>query len=340
MASLSPSPSGSPPPLPSDSLTPPKSSSAMPPPSSDLSPPPPKESVSPPPPPPSNETSFSPAQPPPPQLEVPPGSSPLPPGSSPLPPPPNSQTSPTPPPPPPSNSQTSPTPPPLLPPQQSSNNHGVLSSPPPPPKSSLGSSAHLTPSGGSSVFFSCARKRKKSQAQMHLGPDQSCGSTGTGAEQYYGSSSQGEHHQNWKNGVGAQPNHHIVNVASPPPSGSRGAHGNNWPTPPPLTMLILLATIAGFSQANLLGQGGFGYVHKGVLPNGKEMAVKSLESSSGQGNQEFQAEVEIISRVHHHHLVSLVGYCLAAGRNMLIYEFLPNNNLEFHLHGNLSFYIN
>lgn len=93
-----------------------------------------------------------------------------------------------------------------------------------------------------------------------------------------------------------------------------------------------MAATAGFSQANLLGQGGFGYVHKGVLPNGKEIAVKSLKSGSGQGDREFQAEVEIISRVHHRHLVSLVGYSIAGERKMLVYEFLPNNNLDVHLH--------
>ncbi|XP_057527587.1 putative proline-rich receptor-like protein kinase PERK6 [Amaranthus tricolor] len=88
-----------------------------------------------------------------------------------------------------------------------------------------------------------------------------------------------------------------------------------------------------FSQDRLLGQGGFGYVHKGVLPNGKEIAVKSLKSGSGQGEREFQAEVDIISRVHHRHLVSLVGYCIAGGQRMLVYEFVPNNTLEYHLHG-------
>jgi serine/threonine protein kinase len=84
----------------------------------------------------------------------------------------------------------------------------------------------------------------------------------------------------------------------------------------------------------LLGQGGFGYVHKGVLPNGKEVAVKSLKTGSGQGEREFQAEVEIISRVHHRHLVSLVGYCIAGVQRMLVYEFVPNKTLEYHLHGN------
>lgn len=82
-----------------------------------------------------------------------------------------------------------------------------------------------------------------------------------------------------------------------------------------------------------MGQGGFGYVHKGVLPSGKEIAVKSLKTGSGQGEREFRAEVEIISRVHHRHLVSLVGYAISGDKRLLVYEFLPNKNLEYHLHG-------
>lgn len=89
----------------------------------------------------------------------------------------------------------------------------------------------------------------------------------------------------------------------------------------------------GFSDVNLLGQGGFGYVHKGVLPNGKIVAVKSLKADSGQGDREFQAEVETISRVHHKHLVSLVGYCITNSQKLLVYEFVANKTLEFHLHG-------
>ncbi|XP_010936290.2 proline-rich receptor-like protein kinase PERK15 isoform X2 [Elaeis guineensis] len=139
---------------------------------------------------------------------------------------------------------------------------------------------------------------------------------------------------------------------SPPPmmmssgdmsAGYSGPHGP--PLPPPSPNIALgfnkstftyeeLASITnGFSQANLIGQGGFGYVYKGVLPNGKEVAVKQLKAGSGQGEREFQAEVDIISRVHHRHLVSLVGYCIAGSQRMLVYEFVPNNTLEYHLYG-------
>jgi len=136
----------------------------------------------------------------------------------------------------------------------------------------------------------------------------------------------------------------------PPPAmlNSSGGSGSNYsggeilPPPSPGAVLgfskstftyeELLRATDGFSDANLLGQGGFGYVHRGLLPNGKEIAVKQLKLGSGQGEREFQAEVEIISRVHHKHLVSLVGYCISGGKRLLVYEFVPNNTLEFHLH--------
>lgn len=97
----------------------------------------------------------------------------------------------------------------------------------------------------------------------------------------------------------------------------------------------LMETTHGFSKQNFLGEGGFGSVYKGQLPDGKEVAVKLLKVGSGQGEREFKAEVEIISRVHHRHLVSLVGYCIAEHHRLLVYEFVPNNTLEHHLHGKM-----
>ena len=87
-----------------------------------------------------------------------------------------------------------------------------------------------------------------------------------------------------------------------------------------------------FSAQNLLGEGGFGSVYKGYLPDGREVAVKELKIGGGQGEQEFKAEVEIIGRVHHRHLVSLVGYCISEHQRLLVYDYVSNNSLYYHLH--------
>ncbi|WCJ25423.1 Protein kinase superfamily protein [Euphorbia peplus] len=94
----------------------------------------------------------------------------------------------------------------------------------------------------------------------------------------------------------------------------------------------LVQATNGFSMKNLLGEGGFGCVYKGILVDGREVAVKQLKIGGSQGEREFQAEVEIISRVHHRHLVSLVGYCSSQNQRLLVYEFVPNDTLHFHLH--------
>lgn len=112
--------------------------------------------------------------------------------------------------------------------------------------------------------------------------------------------------------------------------GGSGAFGSSQIT---FTYEELLMATNNFSNDNLLGQGGFGYVHKGVLPNRKEVAIKQLKVGSGQGEREFQAEIEVISRIHHRHLVSLVGYCSSGAQRMLIYEFVANDTLYLHLHG-------
>ncbi|KAG2253269.1 hypothetical protein Bca52824_083405 [Brassica carinata] len=95
----------------------------------------------------------------------------------------------------------------------------------------------------------------------------------------------------------------------------------------------LVKATNGFSQENLLGEGGFGCVYKGVLPDGRVVAVKQLKIGGGQGDREFKAEVETLSRIHHRHLVSIVGHCISDDRRLLIYDYVSNNDLYFHLHG-------
>lgn len=95
----------------------------------------------------------------------------------------------------------------------------------------------------------------------------------------------------------------------------------------------------GFAPEKILGEGGFGCVYKGTLSDGKDVAVKQLKGGGGQGEREFQAEVEIISRVHHRHLVSLVGYCISEDHRLLVYDFVSNGTLHYHLFGKTCVHI-
>ncbi|KAK7311878.1 hypothetical protein RJT34_10323 [Clitoria ternatea] len=76
-----------------------------------------------------------------------------------------------------------------------------------------------------------------------------------------------------------------------------------------------------------LGQGGFGSVYKGVLPDGTQLAVKKLEGI-GQGKKEFRAEVSIIGSIHHLHLVRLKGFCADGSHRLLAYEYMANGSLD------------
>lgn len=88
--------------------------------------------------------------------------------------------------------------------------------------------------------------------------------------------------------------------------------------------------LQGFAAANRLGCGGYGPVFRGVL-DGVPVAVKLLDTSglSSQGPKEFAAEVAILSRLHHPHIVLLIGSC--PERCGLVYELLDNGSLEQHL---------
>ncbi|XP_069153880.1 LEAF RUST 10 DISEASE-RESISTANCEUS RECEPTOR-LIKE PROTEIN KINASE-like 2.1 isoform X1 [Solanum lycopersicum] len=78
---------------------------------------------------------------------------------------------------------------------------------------------------------------------------------------------------------------------------------------------------------NKLGQGGFGNVYRGSLPNGSQVAVKVLNELKGN-SEDFINEVASISRTSHVNIVSLVGFCFECHKRALIYEFMPNGSLE------------
>ncbi|XP_041022746.1 G-type lectin S-receptor-like serine/threonine-protein kinase SD2-5 [Juglans microcarpa x Juglans regia] len=76
-----------------------------------------------------------------------------------------------------------------------------------------------------------------------------------------------------------------------------------------------------------LGQGGFGSVYQGALPDGTRLAVKKLEGI-GQGKKEFRAEVSIIGSIHHLHLVRIKGFCAEGTHRLLVYEYMANGSLD------------
>ncbi|XP_065636770.1 cysteine-rich receptor-like protein kinase 2 isoform X3 [Quercus suber] len=84
----------------------------------------------------------------------------------------------------------------------------------------------------------------------------------------------------------------------------------------------------GFDIANKLGQGGFGTVYKGILPDGREIAVKRLFSNKRHRAEDFYNEVNIISSVEHKNLVRLLGCSCSGPESLLVYEFLPNTSLD------------
>ncbi|KAJ4911370.1 Phytosulfokine receptor 2 [Raphanus sativus] len=99
-----------------------------------------------------------------------------------------------------------------------------------------------------------------------------------------------------------------------------------------LSVADLLKSTNGFSQANIIGCGGFGLVYKANLPDGSKAAVKRLSGDCGQMEREFQAEVEALSRAEHVNLVSLQGYCKHGNDRLLIYSFMENGSLDYWLH--------
>ncbi|CAI0460652.1 unnamed protein product [Linum tenue] len=91
---------------------------------------------------------------------------------------------------------------------------------------------------------------------------------------------------------------------------------------------VLKAATSGFSDGNKLGQGGFGAVYKGKMPDGQEVAVKRLLTSSSQGLEELKTEVRLVAKLEHTNLVRLLGCCIQGKEQLLVYEYISNGSLD------------
>lgn len=91
-----------------------------------------------------------------------------------------------------------------------------------------------------------------------------------------------------------------------------------------------------FADENVIGEGGYGIVYRGLLEDNTLVAVKNLLNNRGQAEKEFKVEVEAIGRVRHKNLVRLLGYCAEGAHRMLVYEYVDNGNLEQWLHGEVG----
>ncbi|XP_057429227.1 receptor-like kinase TMK4 [Lotus japonicus] len=100
-----------------------------------------------------------------------------------------------------------------------------------------------------------------------------------------------------------------------------------------ISIQVLRQVTDNFSQDNILGRGGFGVVYKGELHDGTQIAVKRMESGpmGSKGMNEFQAEIAVLTKVRHRHLVALLGYCVNGNERLLVYEYMPQGTLTQHL---------
>ncbi|PWA40096.1 Concanavalin A-like lectin/glucanase, subgroup [Artemisia annua] len=100
-----------------------------------------------------------------------------------------------------------------------------------------------------------------------------------------------------------------------------------------ISIQVLRQVTNNFSEDNILGRGGFGVVYKGELHDGTKIAVKRMESGvmGTKGLNEFQAEIAVLTKVRHRHLVALLGYCVNGNERLLVYEYMPQGTLTQHL---------
>nr|XP_011461960.1 PREDICTED: putative G-type lectin S-receptor-like serine/threonine-protein kinase At1g61610 [Fragaria vesca subsp. vesca] len=114
--------------------------------------------------------------------------------------------------------------------------------------------------------------------------------------------------------------------------------GKNDTELPLFSLRSILAATNNFSEGNKLGEGGFGPVYKGILPENQEaVAIKRLSKKSGQGHHEFMNELKLIANLQHTNLARLLGCCMEEDELILIYEYMPNRSLDKFLFGRYAY---
>ncbi|MBA0720956.1 hypothetical protein Golax_008548 [Gossypium laxum] len=102
------------------------------------------------------------------------------------------------------------------------------------------------------------------------------------------------------------------------------------------TYSVIQQATNDFSMENLLGEGGYGRVYKGKLKDGQLIAAKVRKQESTQGFTEFNSEVSVLSFARHKNIVMLLGYFCKDKLNILVYEYICNKSLHWHLFGKLN----
>ncbi|KAG5053053.1 hypothetical protein AAZX31_02G241200 [Glycine max] len=103
------------------------------------------------------------------------------------------------------------------------------------------------------------------------------------------------------------------------------------------TLAELVAATNNFALENKIGAGSYGVVYKGKLLDGREVAIKRGDTSTKmkkfqEKETAFESELAFLSRLHHKHLVRLVGFCEEKDERLLVYEYMKNGALYDHLH--------
>lgn len=101
------------------------------------------------------------------------------------------------------------------------------------------------------------------------------------------------------------------------------------------TFKELATATQNFDSSTLVGRGGYGKVYKGILADEAIVAIKRAEEGSLQGQREFLTEIELLSRLHHRNLVSLIGYCDEEEEQVFLFVHLE---VQHHFHYYYCYY--